>query len=291
MLLWISLAVLLFTGGLPILKMLFVSISTWMHDGVSLSLITHSSLLRTLVFSVSVAFLSTTLGLLLALLFAKTDIPFAPLWMTILSLPLLLPSDIVALGWTYLLLPFGDWLGYLESFGGAMWIEITVFMPVAMLLCYLFLRRIPYDIELAALLYVDEKKLFRFITLALLRPALVLSFLIVALLSLGEYAVPNTLHIKLYSVDLFTRFSAFYDFDGALFMSLPLLLVAVVAIAIEHITMRTTHFSKMARRSYRIRLEPLTRTLLLIWLAFMLLLCTLLPLWGLIGAIDSSTHF
>lgn len=290
-LLWISVAFLLFAGVLPILKMFFLSMLTWMHEGVSWDLITHSSLLRTLLFATIVAFVSTAFGMFLGIIFAKTDIPFRAFWMTLLSLPLLLPSDIVALGWVDLLLPFETWSSCFESPLGALWIEVTLFMPVAMLLCYLFLRRIPSDIEMAALLYVDEKKMLRTIDLPLLRPALALSFLIIAPLSLGEYAVPNALHIKLYTVDLFTRFSAFYDFDATLIMSLPLLGVALTAISLEHTAMRKTHFLTMPRRSYKVPLPLSARSLLLLFLGSMLFICTLLPLWGLASSVDSAANF
>ena len=87
-LLWISIVVLLFAALLPLLKMLFVSMATWTHDGISIDILTHSSLLRTLIFALLVAFFSTAIGMLLALLFAKTDLPFGALWMTLLSMPL-----------------------------------------------------------------------------------------------------------------------------------------------------------------------------------------------------------
>ena len=290
-LLWITVGILFTVGIAPILKMVTVSLTAWMTQGVSFETVIDASLLQTLLFAAAVALVATTLGMLLAFLFAKTDLPFAPLWMTLLSLPLLLPSDIVALGWIDLLLPYDRAMRYLESYIGAGWIEVTLFMPIAMLLCYHFLRTIPYTVESAALLYVDERTMLRTIDLPLIRPALALSFLIIFLLAPGNYAVPNALHLKLYTIDLFTRFSAFYDFEGTLLMSLPLLLVAVVAIGIEHTAMRHAHFKNIPRFSYRIGLYPATRKVLSIGVATVAALTTLLPLAGIVSAIDTATHF
>ncbi len=289
LLLWLTLGVLIVVGIAPLLKMFLLTLLSWDH-AISLDILKETTLLSTLLFALGVAFFATTLGTLLALLFAKTDIPFVAIWMTLLGLPLLLPSDIVALGWIDLLLPFDTLREYLESYGGAFWIETTIYMPIAMLLGYFYLRRIPSQIEYAALLYIDESRMVRTIDLPLLRPMLLLSFLIIVLLSLGEFAVPNALHIRLYSVELFTRFSALYDFEATLVMSLPLLLIAAVAIWIEQAAANQNHFTKLHSRSYRIQLSPSLKRSLLLGVGILVVLITLLPLFGIASSIDSLTQ-
>lgn len=288
----VSAGILLAVGLAPLLKMLYLVTLSLMHEVPIVPMSAFDALLRSLLLALGVAAAATILGTLIALLLAKTDLPFTPLWLTLLSLPLLLPPDIIVLGWIDVLPSHGILRDLLYSPAGVAWIETTIFMPVAMLLGFFFLRRIPASPELAALLYTDEKGMLYHIDLRLLKPVVTLSFLLIFILTLGEYSVANALHMQLFSVEIFTRFSAFYDFEGTLVMSLPLILVAFAVIMLERIAIRHAYFGQLPQSAhhYRISLAPSSKNTFILLLAVSASMVTLLPLWGIIGTIDSTSQ-
>jgi iron(III) transport system permease protein len=66
------------------------------------------------------------------------------------------------------------------------------------------------------------------VTLPLIAPAVLFSFLLVFILSFGEVSVANFLRYDLFALESFTYFSAFYDTRSATLLALPMVLLSGV---------------------------------------------------------------
>ena len=200
---------------------------------------------RTLLLATLVAVTATLAGALLGVILSKVKLPLAKLWILLLILPLLLPPYMLALGWFEVVGRQGIWGELLFGFWGVFWVLFTIYLPIPLLLTALFLRQIDPRLEEAALLMTGWSGVLRFITLPLIFPALVLSFLLVFILTFGEQSVASFLRYDLYAQESFTYFTAFYDFSKATVSAVPMVIVALLFLIAEQLL--------IARRGVRFR--------------------------------------
>jgi iron(III) transport system permease protein len=59
-------------------------------------------------------------------------------------------------------------------------------------------------------------------------PAVAAGFLLVFILSLAEFSVPALLRVRVFAIEIYTQFSAFYDFGAATAAAFPLLVVILI---------------------------------------------------------------
>ena len=71
------------------------------------------------------------------------------------------------------------------------------------------------------------------ITLVLMLPSAMVSFLLIFILSMGEFSVANFLRYDIFPMESFIQFSAFYDFRTATLYAMPLLAIVLVILGIE----------------------------------------------------------
>jgi len=255
-------------GVLPLLFMLFKSVTA---DGeLNLSVFTeilatkHQWILmyHSLILSSAVALLSTFAGVLLGILFGKTDLPFRRFFTVLFVIPLLIPPYIFAISWSDLLAG----LNYESFFGlmGCIMVLFSVFLPVPMLLTIFFLHTVDPRLEEAGLLAASWKEVMTGITLPLLIPAVILSFMLVFILSFGEFSVANFLRYDVYPVESFTLFAAFYDAGPAIAAALPLAGAALLFLLAGELFLRKRSYRPYLFSRYKVltvKLGPLRRRL------------------------------
>ena len=228
-------SILLFVGIVPILAMLikafmpddtipslFGSMQTWM-------LMRHSVILASLV-TVSTFLLGIPLGIFLG----KTDLPFRRFFIFLFLIPLLVPPYIIAVAWSDLFQMSGLPLHWLSGLPGSLFILVSVYLPLPMLLTMIFLHTVHPHLEEAGRLVATWPLTLWRVTLPLIRPALLLAALLVFLLALGEFSVPMYLRYNVYAVESFTQFSAFYNFEAATAAAIPLVLFAALLTVAEN---------------------------------------------------------
>ena len=176
--------------------------------------------------SITVATITTVLGTAFGVLFTKTDFYLSRLFVFLLVIHLLLPPYIIALGWIDVVGVNGVFSKFLFGFGGSAFILSSIYLPIPLLLSIFFLKQINPNLENVALLSSSFLSVLKHITIPLITPAIWLSFSIVFILTFGEYSVANTLRFYVFPLEVFTLFSAFYDFNGAVVMTLPMLVVS-----------------------------------------------------------------
>jgi iron(III) transport system permease protein len=230
---------------------------------------TVHSFSNSLLLSLSVAAMSTGAGVILGLILSKTKLPFASLFIVLLTIPLLIPPYMLALGWYELLGREGYWGELLFGFPGTFWVLFSIYLPIPMLLTILFLRQVNPRFEEAARLMTGWYGVLRYITLPLIFPAILLSFLLVFILTFGEQSVANFLRFDVFALESFTYFSAFYDFKTATVLAVPMIAMAFIVLLAEQFLARKHLFRfnsahKVAKISLGIYTWPLFFLMLLV---------------------------
>ncbi|BAF71916.1 ABC transporter permease [Sulfurovum sp. NBC37-1] len=242
----------------------------------------YGSFVNSLLLSFVVALITTFSGMLLGVLFAKTDLATSRFFLSLLIVPLLIPPYIIALGWIDVIGVNSTFSSVLFGFGGTAWVLFSVYLPIPTVLTMVFLKQVAPDLEDAARLYTGDIGALRYISLPLIIPALVLSFLLVFILTFGEYSVANVLRYSVFPLESFVRFSAFYDFKAALMMALPMIVVAAGVLLVERVYLDKKLFKlKELERINIISLPKKYQIGFSIFVGLVILLIVVLPLLSL----------
>jgi iron(III) transport system permease protein len=225
--------------------------SVW-HDG-NLSLRDYRDLISTGRFwpllgnSIGLALATTVVsgiaGIVLGVLFSKTDLPYRPVFLLLFTLPFVLPPYFFALGWTRLLTAAGFKSQVLFGFSGSVLVLASVFLPIVILLTFASCASVDQRLEEAGRLVSAWPRVLRRITIPLSAPGILFSLVLVFLLSIGEFSVPNFLRFQVLPVLSFTEFTASYDFGAATAAALPLAAIAVAGAVLEIAFLRERVFA------------------------------------------------
>ena len=187
-------------------------------------------LTNTTALGVGTALLATLIGAPLGLALARVAVPAKPVWRIALSAPVLLPPYVMGLAWVNLTRSAGSEWTY--SLPGAIVVLGLVFYPLSMLAMEVAARRVEPLLEEAALVVASPGRVVRRITLPLVAPSVAAAALVVFVLAVSEFGVPGLLRVRVFTTEVFTAFSALYDFSRATILALPLLGLSVVVAAV-----------------------------------------------------------
>lgn len=227
---------------LPLLTMLAGSL--W--SGSTFSLAPYRALLgdgallqgveNSLLLALAVASSTTFTGMLLGILLGRSSLPFANGFALLWTLPLLIPPYILALAWSSVM---GTWF---FGFYGVWFVLFWIYLPLPLLLTMGYLRLLDPSLEEAGLLVGAWPVVLRSITLPLLSPVLLFSFVLLFLLAFGEYSVANFLRYPVFATQSFVYFSAFYDFKAATAAAMPLLPMMLLVVWLERLLREKMRF-------------------------------------------------
>ena len=161
----------------------------WFHAGL-----TDSNLIDAMVRSATIAVVNgvaaTLLGVLAALGLAARRLPMRRAVLTLILLPLVVPYIVLAVGLVVLLKEFGTSTSLTAVLAG----HVVISLPYAVLVILPRLRTLdPSILEAARDLGASGVKAFALVTLPLLAPALLSSFLIAFTVSFDEFAIASFL--------------------------------------------------------------------------------------------------
>lgn len=199
-----------------------------------------SLLLNSLLVAGGTAVLATILGFVSGWSVEYLRIKTSATLKTGMLTALLIPPYISAVAWIDLLGSSG-WIPALSgertglvdapfslfSVVGTIFVLGLSYYPVVLLTTLVSLRRLDRRMQEAAEMTVQGWPVFRSIVFPLLAPMILTGSLGVFVLALTEFAVPSLLQVNVYPVEIFSRFSAFYDFDAAALQSLPLIVLGL----------------------------------------------------------------
>jgi iron(III) transport system permease protein len=174
-------------------------------------------------------------GVPAAFLVTRTDLPGRRFWAVALALPLVLPSYVLALALLAATGP-GGLLGLprLEGFPGALLALVLATYPFVFLLCAGALQRADPALEEAARgLGRDPRRVFREVTLPLLRPAIGAGGLLVALYTLSDFGVVSLMRAEALTRAVFLQYRGAFDREPAAVLALVLVALALLVLAAE----------------------------------------------------------
>ncbi len=211
-------------------------------------------LLKSVFIAFAVAFLSTIVGLLLGFILYRTGGIYVSLLKLLLLIPLFTSPYIQAVAWKDFFFLFGLNGHWIHSIAGVIFITSLVFVPLSMLIIGSALNNIHSALEESALLLIDVPAMFRKILFPLIKPALLTSFVLVFIFSISEFSVPAFLGVKVFTTEIFTRFSAFYDHSLAIFHSVFLVLICFAMLFAERKYISDAPFLSLGKKGSQIRI-------------------------------------
>lgn len=273
LILLLTVLLLVIIGLLPVLAMFSKSI---MQDGrltfsfYQTLFTSHEWILirNSFVLSLLTSFFTSVIGIPLGFLLVKTDLPCRQLFTIIFSIPLLIPSYIMAVSWFDLLSSsrvisnsaahlLTQWLFGLP---GCVFVLSSVYLPIIMLLTMTSFKVVNARLEEAGRLVTKWPRVLTQITLPIMLPGVLFAIVLVFLLSLGEFSVPNYLRYPVFPVESFTQFSAFYDYGAATAAAVPLALIALIVLFAERMILRESNYQFRSTENKTFLKIPLGKT-------------------------------
>ena len=220
---------------LPLLLLIIQWLSAT-ESNTLLSFINRNTLLLTgksVLLSSVAALLATTIGTACAFLLYKFKLSFSGFYKATLLLPLFISPYIFAVAWKDgIFWLFGNTAAF-YSIAGVVLVHTLVYFPLTMLIIGSALSQIHAGYEEAGFMVVPFKTMLIKILFPLIRPALTISFLLVLIFSLSDFSVPAFFGIHTFTTEVFTQFSAFYNYQLAIGQSVLLLSLCLLLLLAE----------------------------------------------------------
>ena len=190
-----------------------------------------SLLQNSLAFAGLVTALAAGFGVVVALSLAGLDPKWRVVGLALAGLTLALPPFLVTNCWLDLFGETGPWRS---------WLPVKLYsLPSAAIILALILWPIPAFASVAAWQRLEAAHfeadpllrgfaLLRHLLLPVAWPALSTSAVLVFVLALANFGLPSLLQVKVFTAEIWLRFSTNYDFAGALSASLPVVIAPVL---------------------------------------------------------------
>ncbi len=202
--------------------------------------------LRSVALVTAVTGAAALIGVPLAWLTTRTDLPGKRVWAVLLSLPLVIPSYVGAFALLAAFGPRGLLQGSLErvfgvhripdisGFPGA-FVSLTLFTyPYVFLLVAAALRGLDPSLEEASRSLGHSRwRTFRSVTLPLLRPSIAAGSLLVALYTLHDFGAVSLMRFNVFTQAIYLQYRGAFDRTPAAILSLMLIAIAGVILALE----------------------------------------------------------
>jgi ABC-type Fe3+ transport system permease subunit len=220
---------------IPIVYTFGVALFTDSSFGENLQLLekTLLLLLKSIVIASCIAFFSTFIGTVLGFLLYKTDVPFRGFFKASLLIPLFISPYILAVAWKDFFFLFFHNTDFISSNVGVVLVLTTVFTPLAMIITGSALSNLNAQLEESGFMITNFRSVILKIILPLIKPALITSFVLVFIFSISEFSVPAFFGVKVFTTEIFTQFSAFYNHSLAILQSFLLILLCILLLLSE----------------------------------------------------------
>ncbi len=209
-------------------------------------------LLRSLAMAGAVTVACLVLGVALAWLVVRSDLPARRVWAVVAALPLAIPTYVAAFAWI-------SFLPRLAGPVGAFVVLTACSYPYVLLPVAATLRRLdPAGEEVARSLGLTAFQAFRRATLPQLRPAMAAGGLLVALYALSDFGAVSIMRFDAFTRVIYTSYRASFDRTPAAVLGLLLVAVTCVLVWLEGRTRGRASYARVgaggARAQSRVRL-------------------------------------
>lgn len=241
---------------------------------------------NTLVFALLTTVMAQTVGAFCAILIGRTNMPFRNLLNSLMLVPLVVSSMVLAFGWTLSYGPSGfvtlfvqNLVGFrpweLNNLLGMSIVAATTQAPLAFLYCYAAVAMIDPTLEDAARSCgAKPLTIFRRVTLPLMVPSLIFGTVLNFTAALDSFSIPyifgEASGIRLFMTYLYSKGLAAIHTDYGLVATASILLLGIVALLvyIQALLLKNSRrFATVGGKAHHPKLFDLGR---LKWLAFIL---------------------
>ena len=230
-------------------------------------------IINTIIFTIGSAVVATVLALFLAYLNTRTNIPFKFLFRIISIIPMMIPHILFSVSWVLLLNPSNGLINLLlrQAFNltnapfsiytlpGMILVEGLLDLPIAYLILAPALAAFDVALEESSKVCgASNLRTLVKVTLPVLRPAILASFILVIVRSLASFAVPSVIGMPgriyvlathIYQI-IATGFAADYGMAAAVGMS-ALAASVVLLYVYRHLTSEGEKYVTISSRGYR----------------------------------------
>jgi iron(III) transport system permease protein len=207
---------------------------------------------NTLTIALGTVCVTLAFGVPLAFLLCRTDLWARKVFAILSLLPVLIPPHIHAIAWNRLSSLLSRLFSIdLYSPGGVVWVMTFAYLPYVTLLTVAGLQLTDRGLEEAALVCRPMRQTLRKITLPLLAPYILAGAVLVFVFAATDFGVPDILQVRVYSVEIFVQFSAFYDNRAAALLSLPVVLTAAGLVVWAYRRMGSLSFVRVSSQLNR----------------------------------------
>jgi len=230
-------------------------------------------IVNTVIFTICSAVVATLLALFLAYLNTRTNIPFKFLFRIISIIPMMIPHILFCVSWVLLLNPSNGLINLflkevfqlenslfnIYTLPGMILVEGLLDLPIAYLILAPALAAFDVSLEESSKVCgaSNLKTLIR-VTLPVLRPAILASFILVIVRSLASFAVPSVIgmpgRIYVLATHIYriiaTGFAADYGMAAAVGMSAMATSIALIYVY-RHLTSESEKYVTISSRGYR----------------------------------------
>ncbi len=225
------------------------------------------------------AFFATLAGGLCSFFLHKLSFKWNRFYKIALVMPLLISPYIFAVAWNGgLHLVLGNDASIFSS-AGVVLVHSLVFLPLAFIIIGSALSQINATYEEAGLMLVSFKKMLVRIILPLVKPAILISFLLVMIFSLSDFSVPAYFGVQTFTTEIFTQFSALYNFPLAIGQSVLLLTICFAIMFSEAKYLSDSPFFTISLKGNTSKKYSINRGkgFLHLWFWFLLFISLVLP--------------
>lgn len=195
--------------------------------------------LNSLTLMMATTVFSVLLGVPLAILTTRTDIPYPRLWTIIAALPLVIPSYIGAIAFVGVFGPGGEIetqlgvsLPQADGLPGAIFIITLYTYPYVFLTTRAALLSMDSSlIEAARTLNAGRVEAFRRVTLPQIRPGIAAGALLGALYALSDFGTPAFMNVRVFTSTIYWEFGVAVEYSALL--ALQLITIVAVILVIE----------------------------------------------------------
>lgn len=263
-------------------------------------------ILNTVVFVLGASSVATLLGLFLAYVNNRTDIPFKLFFKLIPIIPMMIPHILFSVSWVLLLNPTNGILNLMGkqlfsmnnalfniySLAGMILVEGLLDLPIAYLIIAPAMASFDSSLEESShVCGSGTARTIARITLPILRPAILAAFILCVVRAIASFAVPSVIGMRgriyvlatyLYST-IATGFATDYGKASAIGMSVLILSILLIYLY-RYLTSSSERFVTVSSRGYRPKLIELKRAriFLLIVLGILSFVLIVLPVLTLV---------
>lgn len=275
-------AVYLFFFLFIILPVFYIFANTFLFDNSLVSNIkqldknTFLLLLNSSIVAFVVSLFATFIGSVLGFLLYKTNLKYKGFFKILFLIPLLISPYILAVAWKDFFSVFFQNAKIISSYFGVVLVQVFIYTPLAMIIVGNAFTNIDAHLEESGLLITNVKDVILKIELPLIKPAIFSSFVLIFIFTISGFSVPAFFGIRVFTTEIFTQFSAFYNHSLAILQSFLLVAVCVFLLLTESKYISNASFLSVGSKGTNKKLFPSNNTHIL-FLTIWFLISVILP--------------